>query len=468
MAEHIPQPPSKPFPIRPLAPKGMKIETPLLDPRVETLKTNHGNVGVLSPVNQNGSFEFDRVIKSGMVLKRTRKTKSWKPIYLVLRPNLLSIYKDKAETRLRHQITLSEEITAVARQKDSKKKMDHVFGLFSPSRNYHLGASSEQDAQEWVEAIRREARIDEEEEEMILMSPSGNKNTFMGFDRAKREHLGSSSSEAEPRPSTSIAPENMHSARRTSHTVNYSGNDMGSLSDFSDTGGALHTALQSSSISLPRDSHPQNRNVSQGSNIGATPDDERVIYHGWLYVLKSKGGVRQWKKVWVVLRPKTLGLYKNEEEYSANLIIPFSSIINAVDIDPVSKSKKYCIQIISEEKNFRFCAESEDSLAKWLGALKSLLVKRKEAEQPRVIATTPNAPGAQQHAQQAAAPKPRSTSGQQPLQGVPTTATNGSQQQHIQQPTASKTRSASEQRPLQGTTAATTSSAQPQNSQNQK
>lgn len=29
-----------------------------------------------SPVNQNGSFEFDRVLKAGPVLKRTRKTKA--------------------------------------------------------------------------------------------------------------------------------------------------------------------------------------------------------------------------------------------------------------------------------------------------------------------------------------------------------------------------------------------------------
>lgn len=28
-----------------------------------------------SPVNQNGSFEFDRVLKSGYVQKRTQKTK---------------------------------------------------------------------------------------------------------------------------------------------------------------------------------------------------------------------------------------------------------------------------------------------------------------------------------------------------------------------------------------------------------
>lgn len=32
-------------------------------------------VDTFSPVNQNGSFEFDRVLKSGYVQKRTQKTK---------------------------------------------------------------------------------------------------------------------------------------------------------------------------------------------------------------------------------------------------------------------------------------------------------------------------------------------------------------------------------------------------------
>jgi hypothetical protein len=124
---------------------------------------------------------------------------------------------------------------------------------------------------------------------------------------------------------------------------------------------------------------------SQQSNIGTTPDDERVVYHGWLYVLKSKGGVRQWKKIWVVLRPKGLAFYKSDEEYSATHILPFSSIIDAVDIDSVSRSKQYCMQVISEEKNFRFCAPDENSLAKWLGAFKSLLIKRKDAQQKRAV-----------------------------------------------------------------------------------
>ena len=39
--------------------------------------------------------------------------------------------------------------------------MDHVFGIFSPARNYHLGVTTDREAQEWVDLIRAEARIDE-------------------------------------------------------------------------------------------------------------------------------------------------------------------------------------------------------------------------------------------------------------------------------------------------------------------
>ena len=67
------------------------------------------------------------------------------------------------------------------------------------------------------------------------------------------------------------------------------------------------------------------------------------------------------------------------QEYAAHLIIPLSNIISAVEIDPVSKSKLHCMQIIAEEKNYRFCAMSEDALAKWLGALKRQLARKKEA-----------------------------------------------------------------------------------------
>ena len=43
------------------------------------------NVDASIPVNQNGSFEFDRVIKSGPLQKRTRKTKV-RDLLVVIQP----------------------------------------------------------------------------------------------------------------------------------------------------------------------------------------------------------------------------------------------------------------------------------------------------------------------------------------------------------------------------------------------
>lgn len=43
---------------------------------VQSLRPGQGlSVDTASPVTQNGSYEFDRIIKAGEVLKRTRKTK---------------------------------------------------------------------------------------------------------------------------------------------------------------------------------------------------------------------------------------------------------------------------------------------------------------------------------------------------------------------------------------------------------
>jgi len=333
-------------------------------------------------------------------------------MYLVLRPNLVSIYRDRTENKLRHQITLSD-LTAVARQKDPKGKAKHSFALFSPSRNYHLEALSDTDAQEWVELIRREARIDEGEGHMILASPGGARASYQGFGRhsdrsAHDNHAGYSSSDAEQQVgSRSRVSAHLHSARRPSHTLEYSGNEHTSYSDFSDS--ALGAASRMSNISLVlTENHSPSatqstgiyatsprpgvvvRNPSQMSGLNlAEPrplpkqDDERVLCHGWMYLLKMRTGMRQWKKVWMVLRPKTLALYKSSDEYSALLVIPFHNIVNAVEIDPISKSKKYCLQIITEERNYRFCAPDDDGLARWLGTFKSLLVKRQEKEMQR-------------------------------------------------------------------------------------
>lgn len=383
---------------------------------INRVRNSHLALDTFSPVNQNGSFEFDRVLKSGYVQKRTRKTKAWKPIFLVLRPNYLSIYKDQNEDKLRHKIHLSD-LTAVAFLKDPKQKRRNVFGLFTPSRNYHLEATTKGDAEEWVNLIRKEARIDEEEEEeMLLASPSGNiTSTYPGFDQAVAhqqlqrkseaqilhdERLGSSSPEpADPLPRTNNK-QNISAfggGRRPSNTIEYSGNELVSDAEFSDTDLArlpgnstislnLHNpsnnlnSNQDLEVKPPSSTLPLARNTSQLS-LSQHPlpdqDPERVVYQGYLLYLRSKNGIRSWKNLWVVLRPRSLSFYKNDSEYSPVMIVPMENVINVVEIDPLSRTKPYCFQVISEERSFKFCAGSEGALVNVLGACKSLLARRK-------------------------------------------------------------------------------------------
>ena len=251
----------------------------------------------------------------------------------MLRPNLLSLYKSSTEERLLKQISLSE-LTAVAYLKDPKGRRQHVFGLFSPSRNFHLEAKSEADARAWVELIKREARINEDEQVIPMRSPTFHDAALVHSDHERFEHerLGSSSPEPleiAPRHSTTTRDGvRIPSIRRLSaHELEYSGDDMAHYSDFSDTPPQSHTQAPPLGSFMERNQRtapnnnipyvPQQQtesavNASQVSGFHVKPD-ERVIWHGYLLYLKTKSRVRQWKRLWIVLRPKNLAFYKNSE-----------------------------------------------------------------------------------------------------------------------------------------------------------
>lgn len=292
--------------------------------------------------------------------------------------------------------------------KDPKGRRQHVFGLFSPSRNFHLQAKDDIEARAWVELIRRQARIDEDEQDMILGSHIANEgHHFLPGDERERweqERLGSSSPEPiekASRPSTTRDGIRIPGIQNSSlNNLEYSGDDLGPHSDFSDTAPSQSYTEPSFGSFIQRKiskgNAPRNpalplqlgapRNVSQGDGFRPDQEKDRVIWHGYLLYLKSKGGVRQWKKLWAVLRPINLAFYKNEDEYAARLILPLSNMIDAVEIDPVSRSKLYCMQIIAEEKSYRFSAPDEEALARWLGALKSQLARRKDGAAKHVAA----------------------------------------------------------------------------------
>ena len=78
-------------------------------------------------------------------------------------------YKDEEATKLKLSITLSE-VTAVAPVKSPRSKRNHLFGIFCPSKNYRFQAASQKDAEDWIQSIRGETRLDEEEEAFLALS----------------------------------------------------------------------------------------------------------------------------------------------------------------------------------------------------------------------------------------------------------------------------------------------------------
>jgi len=246
-----------------------------------------------------------------------------------------------------------------------------------------------------VDILRKEARIEEEEEEMMLQSPVGrDAGTYNGFEdamaqqRLNDDRLGSSS----PEPNIPINrarrsnTKESNAARRPSHTLDYSGNE---ISDFSDVEAPRAQPKAASKVSIPEEplavQTPQppflKRNGSDMSANAITStaenDPERIFWQGHLLLLKSIRGVKQWKDLWVVIRPKNLAIYKNDQEYSPVLILNMGSILNAVEIDPMSRSKTLCMQIITEEKSYKFCAKDEEAFANSLGALKCLIARKR-------------------------------------------------------------------------------------------
>ena len=161
------------------------------------------------------------------------------------------------------------------------------------------------------------------------------------LERSDNDRLASSSPEpsdgVNPRHSTTLRDglRTAGSRRLSAPSLDYSGDELGPYSDFSDTppqslvqqSGALasfkmrkqrqpnrHQTPYAAPLAQQQHQPTTLRNASQASGFQAGPhEQERVIWHGYLLYLKSKGGVKQWKRTWVVLRPKNLAFYKNDE-----------------------------------------------------------------------------------------------------------------------------------------------------------
>lgn len=222
----------------------------------------------------------------------------------MLRADRLSCYKDQGEYKIHRQIYLAD-VTAVAALKDAKQPF--AFGIFSKSKNFHFRAGSEEETNDWTNKIWAAVAKEVPEEEMMLSSPTV-AAAVGAFNRRNSVMLPPSSP-----PDHAAA---RHGARASMHTLDYSGPDVGSVSSLSDGARISQLSLSHQDTGAqvdPRMSVEPQRITRNGSGLSSTEQLSKTIWHGYLYCLKSKGGIKQWKKYWIVVRNVNIGFYKNEE-----------------------------------------------------------------------------------------------------------------------------------------------------------
>ena len=61
------------------------------------------------------------------------------------------------------------------------------------------------------------------------------------------------------------------------------------------------------------------------------------------------------------------------------LIVPISSIVDVVETDSAPKRGTFGMQVITDDRVYRFCVSSEDELVDWIGRIKSAMARGREA-----------------------------------------------------------------------------------------
>ena len=203
-------------------------------------------------------------------------------------------------------------MTAVAALKDAKQPFS--FGVFSNSKNFHFRAESEAETKDWTDKIWAAAPKEVQDEVLLLSSPVNP----LTNPPATLNTLPTSV----PKGRTSVVI--AAGGRTSTQTLDYSGPDVGSVSSLSDAARISQISLQNQDpAALPgadtgadsRLSGEPQRIIRNGSGLSSSETLPRVIWHGYLYCLKSKSGMKQWKKYWIVVRNINIGFYKNEEVY---------------------------------------------------------------------------------------------------------------------------------------------------------
>ncbi|CAG8448335.1 158_t:CDS:2 [Acaulospora morrowiae] len=305
--------------------------------------------GVLNPEEARETLHHENIIKAGYLEKKQEIRNNWKRRWFVLRPTKLAYYKSDKEYELLRILDLND-IRAVAEVK--LKNRTDVFGIVTPKRTYYVQAVNKKELEEWVDVINK-VKKEVQDDEFLDKDDEGI--------QADSEIATSKKGKSQARNSRSLKLETQLSPGQMSPEVE------------SPTIDHQASQFQSTEKGEGDNSHVSLSRVSAGS-IHNGPSSPTSPMAGQ-FVPERKD---TWKKRWFVLKNTKLCYYKDHEGKRAHKNINLSDILDAIEIDDVSKSKKHCFKIITPKRNYICCAASEELQVAWLASLQMALEKIKE------------------------------------------------------------------------------------------
>ncbi|KAI8094839.1 uncharacterized protein B0P05DRAFT_568082 [Gilbertella persicaria] len=314
-------------------------------------------------------LKTEKVLKSGYLLKKGEKRRTWKKRWFVLRTTKLAMYKDKKEYKLLRIIDLHEIHKVV--QVTTKHKYKYVFAFVTAKRMYYVQANDQQDMDDWfssVDKAKEQQRLYDADDD------TGSTDRDQEFAKDvitsyKSNHAANVIQNTRHKPNADKSPpidatKPMDIPTMTKQpsyrSASYSSENSYPLSPNSDH------QHQLSMIEGVASSEDDEEYSVDKANIESEENRNRVLIEGYLLKLGRNKG---WRKRWFVLRTDTLAYYEDDKEYSPHRIIPLHHIIDSLEIDPISKSKQYCFKIIIPKRSYVLCASSEADMDSWLNAL---------------------------------------------------------------------------------------------------
>ncbi|KAG2187207.1 hypothetical protein INT44_004879 [Umbelopsis vinacea] len=358
------------------------------------------------PVESADLLQLEKVIKAGYLLKKGEKRRTWKRRWFVLRATKMALYKDDKEYRLLRIIDMHDvHSTTEVKLKDKHK---WVIGVVTPKRTFYLQAPSEHALNEWMLAFQQAkeefkllehddsnsslTRDEEAAKELVSSYSTGTSpKPFSPLHNARRESQHSISSvlaasqEVVVSPRTRIPPLDIPGRRipppgvqdYLSTSISTTTSAGSPLSPINEQVARMHLGEDAMS-SEDEDYRYDESTHSTVAAVEKEGDKNRVLFEGYLLKL---GRNKSWRKRWFVLRSETLAYYENEKEYAPHRILPLSDVLDSLEIDPVSKNKRFVFKIVTVKRNFILCADQLDTMERWLDTLSVAVRRAKKVEQ---------------------------------------------------------------------------------------